>query len=651
MCRSILAISAVLATLTACSGDQGVESAAPSPGDDTTGSIGCSGGCTVIDPSAPYHVQLTAREVVGGSAESGTGSGDIDLDSVSGKIRGSVSFEGVEPDAVSLRRGFAGERGPVLVWLDRVGNTDWSLPPSTTLAPSQIEAFSQGGLYLEATTAGSSAPAVRGQIIRGGAIQVRFAQFSGGQVVPAMDSSATALGAITLYGQVSDAGVVSNNRSMVIHVNGSGLEDIVSAHAHAAMAGANGPILAELVPDPDDPSHWSSAGPLEPGRNILDAFANSSLYFDIHTATHPEGEVRAQIGRWNDPRFLTLDGGDVVPAVDTGHRGIAAMTTTDYIGWNWEPEITMHVNLSGIDDATAVTLNPGALGQNAEPAISLEQSPDDPSHWSIVNATLEEPLDHAYWYVSVLTPGFPNGELRAQIASSSSRITGPDGLAVTAVDPADGATLAALPPVITIEFNRVVLSDPVSADSILLLASGGDASFNDGNEIPIIPVAVTSSGRTLTVDLSGLPSQEDTYQLSIEGAAETPFTDASGTPVKSDFITTFAVDTDHESPPTFQQIQETLLTPSCAKSGCHSGARAPYGLDLSSGIAFENIVHVPSAEAPQNDLIEPGDPASSYLLSKLTTPAWPPHTQGEPELSNAMIQRLREWIAAGASND
>lgn len=648
MRRNMLAISTILATLTACSGDRGVDHAAPSPGDDTTG-LGCAGGCTVIDPTASYHVQLTAREVIGGSAETGMGSGDIDLDSVSGMITGSVSFEGVEPDTVSLRLGFAGERGPVLVWLDRVGNTDWSFPPSTILAPSQVEAFSEGGLYLEASTAASSAPAVRGQIIRGGAIEVRFAQFSGWQVVPAVDSRATALGAITIYGQVNDTGLVSKDRSMVIHVNGAGLDGIVSAHAHAGKAGTNGPILAELVQDPDDASHWSSAGSLEPGRDIFDAFDNSSLYFDMHTATHPEGEVRGQIGRLSDPSFFTLDGGDVVPAVGTGHRGIAAMTTTDYIGWNWEPEITMHVNLSGIDDAVAVTLNPGALGQNAEPAISLERSPDDPSHWSIVNATLRESIDHAYWYVNVLTPRFPNGELRAQIASSSSRFAG-DAFVVTTVDPADGATLAMFPPVITIGFNRVVLPDSVGLDSIRLQASGGDASFNEGNEISILPVALRSSGSSVTVDLAGLSSQNDTYRLFIPSGDEAALTDAAGETLPASFVSTFAIDSDHESP-TFQQIQETLLTPNCAKSGCHSGARPPMGLDLSAGVAFENVVNVPSAEEPDSDLIEPGDPASSYLIAKLTEPAWPPHAQGEPRLSNATIQKLREWIAAGATND
>ena len=641
MCRHILVLSALLTMLTACTGDRSDGEAPPTSG------VCSSASCRSVDAPAPLGVDLTASQVIGGSVESGSGTGEIEVDRDSGDLRGSVTFDGLEPDAVSLHRGFAGERGPVLVWLDRVSSTEWSLRPSTVLGRSDVDALDAGGLYLEATTAGSSVPAVRGQIIREGITEVRFVRFSGAQVVPTVSSAATAIGAMTINARAESDPV---SESFVIHVNSSGLDDIVAVHAHAGAGGTNGPILGNLVQDPDDASHWFSQGSFEPGEAIRDAFDNSTLYFDVHTAAHPDGEIRGQIGRSEDVSFIRLDGDDVVPPVDTSNRGMVAITTTDRgVGWDWAPKINMHVNLTGLDDATAVTINFAALGQDGPAVYSLNQDPDDPSQWSITGAILHlsgiSP-DSATggWYVSVATPRFPAGEVRGQIMDHDVLTYNYNALAVTTVNPADGATVKTLPSTITVGFNRYVLAD---SERIELLASGGDASFNDGNELEIIPVAINVNGPSLTIDLTDVPSQDDTYQLAIERTDAAPV----GTP-SNNYLSTFAVDAGHQSPPTFQQIQDAIFTPSCAKSGCHSGSRPPLGLDLSAGVAFDNIVDVPSAEEPQRKLIEPGDPSSSYLLSKLDQPAQrSQHTLGEPVLGNATIQKLREWIAAGASND
>lgn len=640
MFRHLLALSAVLTILTACSGNHG-------PGGEAASTVGvCAGGqCAAVDAAAPLSVDLTASQVIGGSVESGTAKGEIEVDRGSGNIRGSVIFDGLEPGAVSLNRGFAGERGPVLVWLDRVRGTEWSLPPSTVLTRSDVDALDAGGLYLETTTAGSSTPAARGQIIRAGVTDVRFIQFSGAQVVPTVTSAATAIGAMTISAH-SDSGLVSSE-SFVIHVNTSGLDDIVSAHAHVASAGTNGPVLENLVQDPDDASHWFSKGSFEPGEAIRDAFDHSTLYFDFDTAAHPDGEIRGQIGRSHLVSFIPLDGNDVVPPVDTPNRGIMAVTTTDYVGFDWIPQVNVDVDLTGLDDATAVTINYAPLAQNGWVVYALIQDQDDRRHWSITGALLgPSPLlpDSARggWYVSVATPRFPAGEVRGQIMDHNDLFQDYNALAVTTVNPADGATVKTLPSTITVGFNRNVLADSVR---ITLLASGGDASFDDGNEVEITPIAINVNGPSLTIDLTDVPSRDDTYQLAIERTDEVP----AGTP-SNNFFSTFTVDAAHQSPPAFRQIQDAIFTPSCAKSGCHSGARPPRGLDLSSGVSYGNIVNVPSADEPGMDLIESGDPESSYLFSKVISD-WSTHTPGEPKLSNSTVQMLREWIADGAKND
>jgi hypothetical protein len=107
---------------------------------------------------------------------------------------------------------------------------------------------------------------------------------------------------------------------------------------------------------------------------------------------------------------------------------------------------------------------------------------------------------------------------------------------------------------------------------------------------------------------------------------------------------------------TLSSIEATIFVPKCATSACHSGsppASAPVSLD--PGRSWQELVGVPSTEAPEH-LVEPFDPAASYLVSKVRgtqgqvggLSQMPP--AGEP-LSEAEIQAIEGWIARGAPND
>lgn len=105
--------------------------------------------------------------------------------------------------------------------------------------------------------------------------------------------------------------------------------------------------------------------------------------------------------------------------------------------------------------------------------------------------------------------------------------------------------------------------------------------------------------------------------------------------------------------PTLADVQ-AIFSQSCALSGCHLGASAPFGLDLSEGEAHANTVGVRSGEVPDLFRIEPGAPDASYLVKKV---------QGDDDivgqrmplggapLSNAEITLLRDWIADGAQEN
>ena len=93
------------------------------------------------------------------------------------------------------------------------------------------------------------------------------------------------------------------------------------------------------------------------------------------------------------------------------------------------------------------------------------------------------------------------------------------------------------------------------------------------------------------------------------------------------------------------------MTAHCATAGCHTGAGAPFGLDLSAGAAAGNVVNVPSAEVPALMRVAPYDPTDSYVYMKVTGDPrilGDPMPQGGQPLGAADLELLRTWIDQGA---
>ena len=98
----------------------------------------------------------------------------------------------------------------------------------------------------------------------------------------------------------------------------------------------------------------------------------------------------------------------------------------------------------------------------------------------------------------------------------------------------------------------------------------------------------------------------------------------------------------------FASIQDKLFTPIC--TACHLGANAPQGLRLDAANSYALLVGVASAEVPSLKRVQPGDPANSYLIQKLSGTAsvgarMP--LNGTP-LVQADIDMIRQWITDGA---
>ncbi len=103
--------------------------------------------------------------------------------------------------------------------------------------------------------------------------------------------------------------------------------------------------------------------------------------------------------------------------------------------------------------------------------------------------------------------------------------------------------------------------------------------------------------------------------------------------------------------PTLASIQANVFNPFCIT--CHSGAAAPQGLRLDSGVSFANLVGVPSVEASSFLRVAPGMPDQSYLIHKLegTAQVGEQMPLGGPPIPQATIDFVRQWIIDGAMPD
>lgn len=106
-----------------------------------------------------------------------------------------------------------------------------------------------------------------------------------------------------------------------------------------------------------------------------------------------------------------------------------------------------------------------------------------------------------------------------------------------------------------------------------------------------------------------------------------------------------------DSGATFSGHVQPLFDSRCATQGCHGAMQPAAGLSLVEGQARANLLR-PSTQNPDVDLVTPGNPTNSYLVTKLTgngaTGVQMP--VGAP-LSEQEIETVRLWISYGAPDD
>ena len=112
--------------------------------------------------------------------------------------------------------------------------------------------------------------------------QVINVSLSGAQEVPAVSTTASGYGTITIGADQSVSGSVTT----------TGVEGTM-AHIHMAATGQNGPVIVPMTKTADNV--WS----IPAGAKLTDpqyqSFKDGNLYINVHSATNKGGEVRGQL--------------------------------------------------------------------------------------------------------------------------------------------------------------------------------------------------------------------------------------------------------------------------------------------------------------------------------------------------------------------
>ncbi len=107
-------------------------------------------------------------------------------------------------------------------------------------------------------------------------------------------------------------------------------------------------------------------------------------------------------------------------------------------------------------------------------------------------------------------------------------------------------------------------------------------------------------------------------------------------------------------PVSFAADIQPIFTANCALSGCHTGANPTGSLNLAAGSSRAQLVNIAAVGFPGATRVIPGDASNSYLIRKLEggpSISGVRMPDGAPALPTATIQKIRDWITAGALNN
>lgn len=195
-----------------------------------------------------------------------------------------------------------GENGSsVFTLYDGTGDFDPSNPVSgnVELSSDNVLDLLAGNYYINVHTTDNPSGEIRGQLGSYTPPSSFTVMLSGANEVPAVDTSASGTGNLSLN---------SNMAMLHVNVSVSDIMNVTAAHIHAAPAGMNGSSVFTLYDgtgsfDADNPVGGAVSLSAE---NLVDLLTDY-YYVNVHTTANSSGEIRGQIGTEQAPTAVTMD--------------------------------------------------------------------------------------------------------------------------------------------------------------------------------------------------------------------------------------------------------------------------------------------------------------------------------------------------------
>src|SRR6187431_197263 len=304
------------------------------------------------------------------------------------------------------------------------------------------------------------------------------AKMTGDQEVPALTLDAQGLGIFTLD---------EKRTTLYVNVSLNNLSGpITGIHIHDGVAGQNGSVIFNLEPYLNGNRVKAVLKDIAP--QIVAKLLDGSFYINVHTALHPNGEIRGQILLETDYRYsAVMTGVEEVPQVTTDGKGIGIFELN-----HAKTSVKIKVLFTGLtSDVTGAHIHHAAAGSNGPVIFDL----DGLRNGNTIEGTWEPGADldallAGELYINVHTMNNPGGEIRGQItllpgitfdATFSGNQQNP---AVTTDGSAFG--IITVPPDLS-QVNFFVVFDSLSGPVTGAHFHQGDVGINGGVVLDIAP--------------------------------------------------------------------------------------------------------------------------------------------------------------------
>ena len=368
-------------------------------------------------------------------AVTSAGNGVVQAEVIGDSIVLSGAFSGLESNVntsigggAHLHTALAGSNGgvaiPLSLALDASQRAGFFISANNDFALSNelVEAVFQRGLYVNIHTMDNGGGELRGQLLPEAQL-VLTGVLSGAFEAPALAYSATGAVKAELMGnRLYVSGSVSGLGSAIDIAIAGG------AHLHLGLAGTNGPVAFQLLPDINPEmtgaAFSASQNTFEFSDDQVQALADRAYYVNIHTLENASGEVRGQLLREaNYYMYSSLSGTSEVPAVNSGATGAVALEVTgDQViatgGFSglespFDPNVAggahLHNALAGSNGGISQALNATLDAGNTSGRFLASDNT------FTIEEGLEATLRGRGLYVNLHTEGNQGGELRGQV--------------------------------------------------------------------------------------------------------------------------------------------------------------------------------------------------------------------------------------------